>query len=217
MRFETDTGELDAKITTLIIAGWTGRDPEAVQHHINELAALGIPAPSATPLFYRVGCELLTQAAQIEVLGPESSGEAEPLIVNAQGQLWLGLGSDHTDRQLESVSVAASKQVCPKPIAAQLWPLASVRPHLDQLQLRSEIFENGGWKEYQSGTLSAIQPIQKLIDQHGVSDGMAMMCGTLGAIGGVRPATQFRATLHDPILDRTIALTYDAKPLPVIS
>ena len=217
MRFETDTGAMDINIDTLIIAGWTARDAAAVQHHIDELAAIGIPAPSTTPLYYRVGHELITQGEVVEVLGPDSSGEAEPLIVRSGGKLWLGLGSDHTDRKLEAVSVAASKQVCPKPVAAKLWEWESVETHLDAIELKSEIFENGAWVSYQSGKLAAIRPLAELIQGADLRDDTAMMCGTLAAIGGVRPARQFRAVLHDPILPRTITLSYIAAPLPVIA
>ncbi len=36
----------------LVIAGWAGRDETAVRRHIEELAELGVPPPSRTPLFY---------------------------------------------------------------------------------------------------------------------------------------------------------------------
>ena len=143
MQFDTPDGPLEVAPTALIIAGWTARDAQAVAHHIAELAAIGIPAPSATPLFYRAGVALLTQADRIEVLGEQSSGEVEPLVLKSGGRLWLGLGSDHTDRGLERVSVAASKQVCPKPVGRALWPLDALADRLDGLELRSEIREGG--------------------------------------------------------------------------
>ena len=45
---DTLTLRLD-RISHLIVAGWTGRDRAKVQHHIEELALLGVPAPSTTP------------------------------------------------------------------------------------------------------------------------------------------------------------------------
>ncbi len=45
----------------LVVAGWTGRDPAAIEHHIAELEAIGVPRPSSVPLYYRVGANLLTQ------------------------------------------------------------------------------------------------------------------------------------------------------------
>jgi hypothetical protein len=44
-----------------------------------------------------------------------------------------------------------------------------------------------------------------------------MFGGTLGAIGGIRPAARFEMELVDPILGRTIRHGYDIDVLPVIS
>lgn len=216
MQFKTPSGPKSFRIDTLIVAGWTGRDTAAVQHHIEELAAIGVPAPTTTPLFYRVGANLMCQSDRIEVLGTQTSGEAEPLILIAEGQIWLGLGSDHTDRGLEAVSVAASKQACPKPVAADLWPWTDVADRLDDLMLMSEVFEDGRWVTYQSGTLAAIRPLTDLMDAATMADNAAMLCGTLAAIGGVRPAERFRARLHDPMNGSTIALNYNTISLPIV-
>ncbi|MEL6794780.1 MAG: DUF2848 family protein, partial [Pseudomonadota bacterium] len=163
MRFETDEGALDVEVSRLVVAGWTGRDEAGVRHHIEELANIGVPAPSTIPLYYRGAANLVTQGATIEVLGDATSGEAEPLIVKAKGTLWLGLGSDHTDRGLEAHSVAHSKQICAKPVAGTLWRLDGVAD-LDAVELRSDIHENGEWVAYQEGTLAAIRPLAELIE-----------------------------------------------------
>ena len=217
MHFQTPDGAVDCRIDTLIVAGWTGRDAAAVQHHIEELALLGVPTPSTTPLFYRVGANLLCQTPAIEVLGAETSGEAEPVLVKSGGRLWLGLGSDHTDRALEAVSVAASKQVCPKPLAGDLWAWDDVADRLDALKITSEIHEGGTWVRYQSGTLAAIRPLADLMAAADLPDEAAMMCGTLPAIGGVRAAERFRARLEDPGTGRSIEMDYSATALPVIA
>ena len=158
MRFLVDETVIPARISRLIVAGWTGRDPKAVQHHIDELAALGVAPPSQVPLFYRVSTSLLVQSSEIEVLGQATSGEVEPFLVKLGGNLFLGLGSDHTDRDLETVSVAASKQACPKPVADRLWRFDDLLPHFDQLILNCEIEESGQWVVYQHGTLEGIRP-----------------------------------------------------------
>ncbi len=217
MRFETDSGALDVDIRDVIVAGWTGRDSAGVQHHIDELAALGVAPPSQVPLFYRVSNELLTQASEVQMLGTATSGEVEPLVIRAGGDLWLGLASDQTDRELEAVSVAASKQVCAKPVASILWRMDEVADHLDALHLRCEIEEDGGWVTYQDGTLAAIRPLAELIDAAALPDGAAMLCGTLAAIGGVRPAARYRMTLEDPVRARRIRLDYSVKTLPIVA
>jgi len=72
------TDRVGVEIDSLIIAGWAGRDAAAIEHHIEELAALGVPRPSTTPLYYRVAAQTLTQSNRLVVLGPDSSGEVNP-------------------------------------------------------------------------------------------------------------------------------------------
>ena len=163
MQFNTENTSFNFTVEHLIVAGWTGRDAKAVQHHIDELAAIGVAPPSKVPLFYRVSNDLLTTDPLIEVLGDASSGEAEPMIVRHGGTLWLGLGSDHTDRQLEATSVAASKQICAKPCAATLWDYATVADRLETITIQSWIHENGDWVLYQDGHLGQIRPLEALI------------------------------------------------------
>jgi len=128
---------LTADIDTLVIAGWAGRDEAALRHHIEELAAIGVPRPSAVPVFYRVAAANLTQAERLEVLGPDTSGEAEPVVVATADGLWLGVGSDHTDRKAETMGIALSKQLCGKPVGTALWRLDEVEDHWDALVLRA--------------------------------------------------------------------------------
>ena len=99
--------------------------------------------PSEVPLYCRVSSGLLVHSDTIEVVGPETSGEVEPLIIQSAGDLWLGLASDHTDRGLEAHSVAASKQICAKPAAKEVWRLSDVVADLDSLILRCSIKEGG--------------------------------------------------------------------------
>lgn len=217
MQFTHHSGTIDVPITQLTIAGWTGRDNAAVAHHIAELAAIGVPPPSQTPLFYRTSNILLVQASVVQVVGNGSSGEAEPMLIQHDGTLWLGLGSDHTDRALEATSVAASKQACPKVCAGQLWRFDDVADTLDDVRLQSWIGTGADEVLYQDGTLEAILPLADLLQQHPLSDGHAMLCGTLPAMGGVRPSTHFRASLSDPQHGQTISLAYRTDVLPEVS
>ena len=217
MQFNTENGAVDFECRQVIVAGWTGRDAHAVQHHIQELAAIGVAPPSEVPLFYRVSNSLLTAKHQIEVLGTASSGEAEPLVIKHDGKLWLGLASDHTDRHLETTSVAASKQICAKPCAAALWDFGSLERRLDAIVIRSWIRENGDWSLYQDGNIGQIRPLSDLIAATDLQDGSAMLCGTFAAIGGVRAAADFRATMTDPETGAEIRLEYTARALPEIN
>ena len=70
-------GDHHASIKHLIIAGWAGRNSEAVEHHIAELEALGVRRPTQIPCFYRVSASLLNNAESIQVPGKDSSGETD--------------------------------------------------------------------------------------------------------------------------------------------
>src|SRR5260221_13527255 len=113
LNFEIDGATRNATIDNLIIAGWTGRDRAEAEHHIAELAAIGVHPPATVPCFYRVGANLLTSAASIDVAGSHSSGEVEFVLVSLAGRLYVGVGSDHTDRKVESYGITVSKQMCP--------------------------------------------------------------------------------------------------------
>ena len=218
---KTGRDRIAVEIDHLIIAGWAGRDAAAIEHHIEELAALGIPRPSSTPVYYRVAAATLTQAERFEVLGPDSSGEVEPFIVSLADGLWVGLGSDHTDRKAETVGIALSKQLCGKPVGTQLWRYEDVEPHWDQLILRSYATIDGQRVLYQESAVSSLRTPRDLIRKMTGTDtlpaGTAMYCGTPGAIGGIRPGTRFEMELEDPVLGRTLRHAYDIEVLPVVS
>jgi Protein of unknown function (DUF2848) len=206
---------------TLIVAGWTGRDTAAIEHHIEELAALGVPRPSSVPVFYRTSVNGLTQTGRLEVLGPATSGEVEPVLFGLPSGMWLGLGSDHTDRKAETTGIALSKQLCGKVVANTLWPLVEVAPHWNQLVIRSYATIAGERTLYQEGALAAIREPAELLSLYDKSKtlrpGAVMFCGTVGAIGGIRSASRFEMELEDPVRGRKLAHAYDIIDLPVIS
>lgn len=209
------------EIDRLVIAGWTGRNMDAIEHHIEELAALGIPRPSTTPLFYRVAAETFVQGNTLTVLGPDGSGEVEPVVVSMADGLWVGIGSDHTDRKAEAQGIALSKQLCGKPVGGTLWRYDELEGHWDDLVIRSWATIGGERVLYQDSSISALRTPRDLIQRFSGTDalpaGTAMFCGTPGAIGGVRPASRFEMEIHDPVLNRSLKHAYDIDELPVVS
>jgi hypothetical protein len=220
---ETGTQPLHIEVDRLVIAGWTGRDVHAIEHHIGELEAIGVPRPSAVPLFYRVASNQLTQADSVQVVGDGTSGEVEPFLFFHAGEFFVSIASDHTDRPLETHSVALSKQICPKPVARDAWRLAEVLDHWDTLVLRSWIEEDGVSRLYQEGTLATLRPPADLLARFSAAgnpppaEGFGMACGTVGAIGGIRPSASFRMELFDARLGRSIHHAYRCVTLPVIA
>jgi hypothetical protein len=207
-------------IRQAVIAGWTGRDPVARDRHIAELEAIGIARPASTPIYYRVAARRLTTADRIEVSGRDSSGEVEFVLFGCAGRTLVGLGSDHTDRKVETYSVTVSKQMCDKPVAPVLWELDEVADHWDRMLLRSHAWIDCARVLYQEGRLDAMLPVGELIARgfgdKGLPDGCAMFGGTFAAKGGIRPSSRFEFELEDPVLKRTIRHAYDVIELPVL-
>ncbi len=210
---------VSVRITKAVIGGWTARDQAGLQHHIEELAKIGVPPPEKTPMFYRVGARRLTTDDRIEALGNGSSGEVEWVLLKHAGQLWVGAGSDHTDRSLEKQGISVAKQVCDKPIARQFWPFEEVADYWDQIELRSEIVIDGERQLYQEGVAaSLLHPTELLAlyrrDEGEMADGTLLFGGTMAAIGGVRTADRFMFSLRDPVTRREISHGYDIEILP---
>jgi hypothetical protein len=204
-----------------VVGGWTGRDKDALRHHIEELAKIGVKPPATTPLFYRVSVSRLVQSKAIEVIGEGSSGEVEYVMLKVDGRIWIGAGSDHTDRVVEHMGITVAKQLCDKPIADVLWPLDEVDQHWDRLVLRSHIVENGQTKLYQEGRVASLLSPHELLANYvdgggDLEEGALMFGGTCGAIGGVRYAPRFSFELVDPALDRAIRCAYDVCPIPIV-
>ncbi|MGB7184947.1 MAG: DUF2848 domain-containing protein [Burkholderiaceae bacterium] len=211
------------EIKRVVIAGWTGRNRQAVQRHIDELKAVGIPEPSAAPTFYNVSSDLVTQQAVIQTLGPASSGEVEPVLFAAEDGIWLTVGSDHTDRDIERAGIALAKQLCSKPVARTAWRWDEVRPNADTMLIKSWIHDDGDRSAYQQGTLEEILPLDALLEQmhsqtgRGMEPGTLLFCGTVPAIGGIRPSPQFSGLILDPAAGRTITLDYAVDFLRIVS
>jgi hypothetical protein len=209
---------VDVNVDEAIVAGWTGRDAAAVEKHIRELEELGVKRPASTPIFYRVSAARLTTGDCIEAVGESSGGEVEFVLLQHDGKLWVGTGSDHTDREVEKYGVTVSKQMCDKPMAAHFWAFDEVASHWDRLLLRSWTTENGKRVAYQDGSVAAMIDPRDLIRRYTaegrLADGSLMFCGTLAAHGGVRPTAEFAFELEDPVLGRKIAHAYRVRILP---
>jgi hypothetical protein len=208
------------EVDHLVIAGWTGRNAEAVEHHIRELEAIGVPRPRRVPLFYRASATNLCTAPRLEVVGRDSTGEVEFVLVSSPDGLWIGVGSDHTDRNLEKHSVPLSKQVCGKPIASSLWHFDDLAAHWDALELRAWAWIAGERRAYQAGPVSAIRRPEELITAYCGSDalpaGTAMFCGTLPVHGALEFAERFELELVDHCLGRVLQHAYDVIALPLV-
>ena len=201
----------------LVVIGYAGRDRAAVEHHIDELAELGVPRPASIPLFMAFPPWLLSQEPTITVAGSQSSGEAEIVVVVDGDEAFVTLGSDHTDRVLEAVDIVASKGVCPKPVASTGWPAAAVGDRFQDLALRSRI---DGGVVYQDGSAAGNLPPLELvaaIPWAGTRPGcFAAFTGTVPVIGDIRPSASFAAELAGPGLE-PVELSYRVETVPELA
>jgi hypothetical protein len=215
MKFDIDGTVRDVALDAVVIAGYTGRDRDAVQHHIDELAAIGVPPPASVPAYWLLPGWLASQEDVVVVTGTGSSGEAEVCLVIDGDETFVSLASDHTDRNAEATDIGLSKAICPKPVAGSAWPVASVEGRWDELVLRSWITIDGEEVLYQEGTCDSLVPPPELRAGYPGTPPkrFVMLTGTMPVIGEIRPAAHFRAELSDPATGRSITLDYDIRAL----
>lgn len=202
-------------VTTLLNAGYAGRDQADVAAHVAELAELGVPAPKVTPALYPVAPYLAAQTDEVPVQHDRTSGEAEwALVVTAEGVL-LTVACDHTDRELEVHGVAWSKNAAPDVLGRAAWRLDDVAGRLDSLTLRA-------WADgelIQDGTLAELLPPQHWLDvlrERGLHQpGVVLISGTIPMVPGVNQFSgEWRVELGDPATGNTIEAGYQVRRLP---
>jgi hypothetical protein len=216
----TSEKTINVEIEQLIIAGWAGRNIDAIEEHIKELEEIGVKRPSSVPCFYQVSAELLTTEANIQVIEKNSSGEVECVLINSDHGLLVAIGSDHTDRKVESYNVAVSKQVCSKPLSKEAWLYNDVADHWDHLIMRSYRIINGEKELYQQGNtnnlLAIPDLINKLTNNKTLPNNFAMYCGTQSVLTEIAHGDEFIVELHDPILNRTLSHHYTVTTLAMV-
>lgn len=207
------TEEIYLHFDTVIAVGYGGRDQEKVKQKLEESAKKGKKFPSKTPINYPCSTNSLVRQGKIQVVGRKTKGEAEFLLVLHQGNLFVGVGSDHTDSELTAVSTNKAKQTCPKPIGPVLWPYDEVKDHWDQLQLKAWQRKDGKETIYQDGTVEQIMQVEDILqvvenDFPGLKNGV-IFGGTVSVLGDAVYGDWFRCELVDPVLKRTLSHDYE--------
>jgi hypothetical protein len=209
--------EVEVRDFSCFAAGYTGRDRAAIDRHIAELAEHGVAAPAHVPCCYPLLPHLVAVApAAVDVYGGATSGEIEPVLIVLDGRpRYLGVGSDHTDRDLERVSVPVAKQLCRKVLGRRVWEFAEVAPFWDELQLRSE----SDGEPYQAAALTALLPHPDLVatvPEERRTAAMVIFGGTVPVLGGLRFGSRFTGELRDPTRGRSLEIGYDVRVLQPI-
>jgi len=197
--------------------GFTIRDEEKMRRHLEECHRVGVPIPVVTrpPLVMPISTWAVLTDDVITVQRDRTSGEVEiATVVDADGTIYVGVGSDHTDRALECVDIPWSKQVAPNVIAPTLWKWDDVVDHWDDVLMESWVVDAGERVKYQEAGVSEFwTPVEML---QGVRDSVVDPGGAIAFLSGtvvsieetLRFAQEWTIRLIDPVLDRVIEHTY---------
>ncbi|MBI9091043.1 MAG: DUF2848 family protein [Desulfobacterium sp.] len=222
LTLETTEGSrpLTFSYSKMVNAGFTGKNQEEVRHHLDELAEKGIDVPDSTPTLYPVVPRALSTDSAMDVFGEETSGELEyVLFFKDDKEIYVGLGSDHTDRNLEEFHIPRSKQICPNIVTTSVWPLSEIQDHWDSLTMRCSVVKDNEEILYQEGELGLLLNPAELIDFvkgkiEGPLDGTVIFSGTFKMLTDEFVfADRFSGELVDGRLNRKLVFSYDVLPL----
>ena len=206
--------EFSSPMRGAVLCGYTGRDQAAVRQHIKELKKEGVEPPPSVPMFYPKPYQGISLEEAFHVQGQETSGEVEYVLLMDGDKIYVAVGSDHTDRELERMDILKSKQVCPSVLSKNLWDYEDIKDHWDGIEIRSWAVEKGERTLYQDSSLSTILPpeeLVRLVQQRvdGSLDGIAIFSGTPPMITEqILFSERFEGELWDPILNRKITFGY---------
>jgi hypothetical protein len=201
-------------------AGFAGRDQREVDRHINELEQFGVTRPHVTPTLYPISSYLLRQDRRIQVQHDRTSAEVEYVLFWAQGSIFVTVGSDHTDRELEAHAIPLAKQACPNLVAPAAWRLDDLEKHWDDLSLRCWTHAEGSECElYQDSLLLELLPPRYWIDFLGdrgeAENGTVLFSGTVPIKTHLPSyASHWSVELHDPHTNEEIRHDYQVVVLP---
>lgn len=220
LHLTVNDAKLDFQVEKILNAGYTARDQSGVQKHIDELRKEGIPSPKSFPTFYPKITDRITTADKIEVLTDRTtSGEAEFVLLFDRDKIYVGVGSDHTDRKLEQHNILAAKQMCANIISAEVWCYQEVADHWDNLILRSWVEKEGQRQLYQEARLALIIKVEELIDRVrnlvvGDLSGMVFYAGTIPVLSGeICFSRRFEAELIDEQMGKSLSCAYSVEPI----
>lgn len=218
MTFTLQAGGKETPLTLeyerVFAIGYAGRNIEKTMEHIKELERdLGVPAPKKIPTIFQCGNYVLTQEKDLAFVGEKTCGEVEYVIVMKEGKIYIGLGSDHTDRELEAQSVPKAKQICAKAICPVLWDYEEIKDHWDTIGLNSWQTVGGREAPYQKGKLADILPVETILGEMtarvGDVDNCIIFSGTVPVLDGFCYGSNFRYEMVDEVLGRKLTSDYN--------
>ncbi len=219
LSFLNENGQkIDFVAKKLLNGGFAGRNQKAVWAHIKELEKIGVAPPKNTPTYYPLPLDMLIFDNEIEVLDTGNSAEIEYVLLFAKEEIYVALGSDHTDRDLETVSIPKSKLVYPNIISRQVWRYRDLIDYWDQIEIRCWLGE-GKETLYQDATLGAIMNPEQFMEQlkelvDGDLEGLVFFSGTVAALTeGIAYSNFISGEMVDPVKGNKLEISYSVNPI----
>ncbi len=192
--------------------GSATRDPSTAVAHQKEVAKSGIhiafdiPAPR----IYPIALHALTTDDDLFVQTDRTSGEVE-IVLHMADRLYVGVGSDHTDRAMETVSIPGSKQACANHVAPVFWPYDEIRDAWDDCVMRSWV----DGRLYQEVGVDAFIPPDDIIAllhervKNVPERDFTIFCGTIVSVDKeLGFGTEWKYEMEAPATGRSIGASY---------
>lgn len=185
---------------------------ESAVAHQQEVADVGvriafdIPAPRVYPM----AVTSVTTDDAVGVHHPRTSGEAELVLLMQDGELFLGVGSDHTDRELEQISIIWSKQYAPSVLGRRVWRWSDVEADWEALVLASTL-DGAAYQSSRAAVfLSPPVVLSELATRvRQLPSSYLVFCGTYATLDTtVRFGTQWAASLTNQRTGAELNLNY---------
>jgi hypothetical protein len=212
--------KLNFEVRKLLLAGYTFRDQEQIKRHFEEVKKEGIAGPNSLPPFCPKLRDKITTDDRIEVLhGIKTSGEAEFVLLIDRGDLYIGIGSDHSDRETEKYNMWISKQICPCVLSKKVWLYQDIKDNWDNIIKRAWVEVDGKRQLYQETRLETFMRPEELLEKtkervDGELDGTVVYAGTEATLGGTFIySSYFEAELVDERSGRTLSCAYKIEPI----
>lgn len=197
--------------------GSATRDAAVAKLHQDEVALHGVAIATHVPAprLYPMAVDGVTTGERVEVHTEHTSGEVEIVLILAD-QLYVGVGSDHTDRLLERASIPYSKQACANVLAPEIWPYAEMKENWDASVLRSWV----DGRLYQEVSVSAFLKPEDVLDVLAErapgfpKAGAVAFCGTIVSVDKrLGFGSRWEFEIEDPVGGRKIRHGYDVVDL----
>jgi hypothetical protein len=199
--------------------GFTIRDKEKQQRHIDEVVGVHVDWPEKPPIIFPISAWATITESDVPVQYETTSGEVEFVIIDDGRELMIGVGSDHTDRKLEAVDIPWGKQVAPNVIAPTVWRWSDVQDHWDQVSLQSYVGDGTDRVLYQKASAAEFwTPLEML---EGVKGRIAEVEGPKIYLSGTVVSEketldygrEWTIRMQDPVAGKSIEHTYNISVL----